>query len=57
MAKYLVRANTYGNQVRISIPVPMIKQMGWKDAKFFVVEKLNHEEIKVRKFYGGKDFS
>jgi len=55
MAKFIVRANVYGNQVRISIPSLILKQLGWRDSKYFLVEKVSQEEIRVRKILSGRD--
>jgi hypothetical protein len=57
MTKYLVKAHTHGSQVRISIPVLLVKKLDWLGHKFFIVEETGREEVTVSKFKGGKDLS
>jgi hypothetical protein len=55
MAKHLIRAHVYGNQIRISLPSRLIKTMKWTGGKWFLMEKLNDNEVKIWKFLGKGD--
>jgi hypothetical protein len=55
MAKHLIRAQLFGNQIRLSLPSRLIRAMKWTGGKWFIAEKLNSNEVKLWKFLGKGD--
>jgi len=55
MAKHIVKAVTHRNQVRISIPALLLKEMNWTEAAMFILEKASEEEVKIKQLYRKRD--
>lgn len=54
MAKWLLKAVLNKDQVRISLPKPLIKQMNWEGMRYMIAEKKG-DEIRILPFLRKRD--
>ena len=50
MAKHIIKATKDGRNIRISIPAKIIKEMGWSNVKYFLLDNRLADEIIIRRF-------
>jgi hypothetical protein len=55
MAKHIVKANRTGNQVRITLPILLLKEMDWKDVSYFVLKKVDTYTISAKELFRKED--
>lgn len=48
MAKHLVKATHSGNQIRVSLPVPLLVEMRWKEISYFVLERIDPHTVSIQ---------
>jgi len=54
MAKHLTKISKFGGQYRLTIPVLLIDEMKWKDVEYVFLERVNKDDIMIRRFIDGE---
>jgi len=54
MAKHLTKISKFGGQYRLTIPVLLIDEMKWKDVEYVFLERINKDDIMIRRFIDGE---
>jgi len=54
MAKYLTKLSKFGGQYRVTIPKGLIAETGWGEVEFIILEKMGHDEIRLRRWIDAK---
>lgn len=55
MAKWIVRATTYGSQMRLALPKGLVRKMGWKDGLLFILKKEEGDKVTVKQIFTKRD--
>ena len=50
MAKHLTKISKFGGQFRLTIPKGLIEECKWQGVEFMILERMGHDEIKLRRF-------
>lgn len=50
MPKVLAKLSKFGGQYRLTIPKCLIEEVGWHDCEFIILEPIEYNMIRIRRF-------